>query len=238
MRFRPVPRARRLGLAFALGLLAAGRAGLPSAHAQVAISPAPAAVGEEESLEVETAPPRPRLSLAVGMGATRDATGFPDGARLVPAFLAEGGFGDGFLGLDFGAFSSSAFGRYTGPDQFPIDRLALDAFEVLRPAGLYRREDQRYRMRVLHTGAVELGVGLERDGTTTASGTRFVIHTGARIEFPLARRGQPSELRLRLAVRRAFGLYTPIVAAGPPGSTVNIAVGDSIEGFAALAVVF
>ncbi len=237
MGFPPARRARRLGLALALGLLAARGAGVTAAHAQVAISPPPAAVGEEP-LEFEAAPPRPRLSLAAGMGATRDETGFPDGAHLVPAFFAEGGFGDGFLGVDLGAFSSSAFGRYTGPDDFPIDRLALDAFGVLRPAARYRRDDQRYRMRVLHTVAVELGLGLERDGTTTASGTRFVVHTGARVEFPLARRGQPSELRLRLAVRRAFGLYTPVIAAGPPGSTVNVSVGDSLELFAALAVVF
>ena len=236
MRRRPGSRARR-GLALALGLLATALGAGRAARAQVAISPPPETVGEEPG-EFEPAPPRPRLSLAVGMGATRDATGFPDGAHLVPAFFAEGGFGDSLLGVDLGAFSSSAFGRYTGPDQFPIDRLALDAFMVLRPAALYRRDDQRYRMRVLHTLALELGPGLERDGTTTASGTRFVIHTGARVELPLARRGQPSELRLRFAVRRAFGLYTPVVAAGPPGSTVNVSVGDSLELFAALAVVF
>jgi hypothetical protein len=142
------------------------------------------------------------------------------------------------VGVDFGAFSSSAFGRYNGPDQFPIDRLALDAFAVVRPAARYRLDDQRYRMRVLRLLAVELGMGLERDGTTTASGTRFVVHTGARAEFPLARRGQPSELRLRLGIRRAFGLYTPVVAAGPPGSTVNVEVRDSFELFGGLAVVF
>jgi hypothetical protein len=184
-------------------------------------------------------PPRPRFSLAVGMGATIDSTGFSDGAHLIPAFFGVGGFGDGLAGFDLGAFASSASGRYppSAVEEAPVDRLALDAFGVIRPAARVHREDQRYRYRVLHTLAAELGLGLERDGRTMVAGTRFVLHTGARVEFPLTPAGLPSELRVRLAVRRAIGLYTPEVAVAQ-GSTLATAVGDSTELYAALAVVF
>lgn len=184
-------------------------------------------------------PPRPRMSLAVGMGATLDSTGFSDGAHLIPAFFGVGGFGDGLGGFDLGAFSSSASGR-TPPsaiDQVPVDRLALDAFGVIRPAARVHRDDRRYGYRVLHTVAAELGIGLERDGRTMVSGSRFEIHTGARVEFPLTPAGLPSELRLRLAMRRAIGLYTPEVAVAA-GSTQTTSVGNSTELYAALAVVF
>ena len=189
----------------------------------------------EEQLLALAPPPRPRLSLAVGMGATRDPTGFPDGGHFIPAFFGVGGFGDGLVGLDLGAFASSASGRFPSTDS-PVDRLALDAFGVLRPAARVRPGDQRYRMRVLRTMAAELGLGFERDGQVVVSGKRWVIHTGARIEFPLTS-GQASELRLRLAVRRAFGLYTPELST-TSGSTGIISVGDSTELYAALAVVF
>ena len=52
--------------------------------------------------------PRPRMSLGIGMGSTFDAVGFPDGTHTLPAFFATGGVGDGFFGVDFEAFSSSA----------------------------------------------------------------------------------------------------------------------------------
>ena len=179
-------------------------------------------------------PPRPRLSLAVGVGATRDPTGFSE-VRFIPAFFGVGGFGDGLWGVDLGAFSSAASGRFPTTDG-RVDRLALDAFGVLRPAARLRPSDQRYRMRVLRTVGVELGLGFERDGQVMVSGSRWVIHTGARIEFPLTS-GQASELRLRLAVRRAFGLYTPELST-KSGSVGTISVGDSTELYAALAVVF
>ncbi len=185
-------------------------------------------------------PPRPRFSLAVGMGATFDSTGFSDGGHLIPAFFGVGGFGDGLWGVDLGAFSSSASGRFTSPANLkdaPVDRLALDAFGVIRPAARVRRDDQGYGFRVLHTVAAELGLGVERDGRTMVSGSRLEVHTGARIELPLTPRGQPSELRLRLAVRHAVGLYTPEVAVAQ-GSTAVTAVGDSTEFYAALAVIF
>ena len=193
-------------------LLTLGLAGLaaPAARAQaLMVGPPPETLAETPLPET---PPRPRFSLAVGMGATIDSTGFTDGSHLMPAFFGVGGFGDGLAGFDLGAFSSSASGRFTSPTESPVDRLALDAFGVIRPAARVHRDDRRYRYRVLHTLAAELGLGLERDGRTMVSGSRFEVHTGARVEFPLTRASAPSELRLRLAVRRAFGLYTPEVS--------------------------
>jgi hypothetical protein len=180
-------------------------------------------------------PPRPRLSLAIGFGATRDPVGFSNGGHFIPAFFGVGGFGDGLLGVDLGAFSSAASGRFPTTDS-PVDRLALDAFGVLRPAARLHPGDQRYRMRVLRTLGLELGLGFERDGQVVISGSRWVVHTGARLEFPLTT-GQAGELRLRLAVRRAFGLYTPELSP-PSGSSRTIRVGDSTELYGALAVIF
>jgi hypothetical protein len=232
------PRTHRLvGLASLLAAVALA----PAARAQ----PAPPIEAPPERLEevepsvtelLEPPPPRPRLCLAIGMGATHDATGFSDGAHLIPAFFAVGGFGDGLLGIDLGAFASSASGRYLSPNA-PVDRLALDAFGVLRPAARLRRNDHRYPLRVLRTVGAELGLGLERDSQVVVSGTRWEIYSGARIEFPLTPAGEASELRLRLAFRRAFGLYTPTLSGGT-GSTAVISVGDSTELYAALAVIF
>jgi hypothetical protein len=222
------------------GLLTLGLAGLaaPAARAQALMEePPPETVAEAPLPEPR---PRPRFSLAVGMGATIDSTGFTDGSHLMPAFFGVGGFGDGLAGFDLGAFSSSASGRFTSAAEShdaPVDRLALDAFGVIRPAARVHRDDRRYRYRVLHTLAAELGLGLERDGRTMVSGSRWEVHTGARVEFPLTRASAPSELRLRLAVRRAFGLYTPEVAVAS-SSTAVTSVGDSTELYAALAVVF
>ena len=180
-------------------------------------------------------PWRPRLSLAAGMGVTFDATGLEGGTHTIPAFFAVGGFGDGLTGFDLGSFASSASGRFRGTDN-PVDRLALDAFGVVRPAARLAPGDRRYRWRVLRTAAVEAGLGLERDGRVTGSGSRFTLHTGARVELPLTRAGEASELRLRLAVRRDVGLFTPKLY-GANASDVTL-VGDSTEVYAALAVIF
>jgi len=224
-----------LVIAVPVAVALAGLAAAPVAHAQVP----PVALPAEALTDTMPSdlPPRPRFSLAVGMGATFDSTGFSDGAHAIPSFFGVGGFGDGLGGFDLGAFASSASGRYTGADQVPVDRLALDAFGVIRPAARVHRDDRGYGYRVLHTVAAELGLGLERDGRSMVSGSRFVVHTGARVELPLTPAGLPSELRLRLAMRRAIGLYTPEVAVAP-GSTQATAVGDSTELYAALAVVF
>jgi len=186
--------------------------------------------------EFEPPPPRPRFSLAIGMGATVDGVGFTDGTHAIPSFFATGGFGDGLLGFDLGASASSASGRFGG-SAAPVDRLALDAFGVVRPAAQVRRGDTRYGLRVLHTLAAELGIGLERDGRTMGAGSRFEVHTGARVELPLTAAGERSELRLRFAVRHALGLYTPKLSNGV-GTTDDTAVGDSTELYSALVVVF
>jgi hypothetical protein len=180
-------------------------------------------------------PWRPRFSLAAGMGATFDSAGLAGGTHAIPAFFAVGGFGDGLGGFDLGSFASSASGRFHGDDN-PVDRLALDAFGVIRPAARLAPGDRRYRLRVLRTLAGELGLGLERDGRVTGSGSRFELHTGARVELPLTRAGEPSELRLRFAVRRAVGLYTPKLYGA--SATDVTSVGDTTEVYAALAVVF
>lgn len=228
----------RWGAALAAVLALSGAAG-GRAHAQIGISP-PISTGPAPAIEEEGPPEpvaRPRLSLAVGMGASLDASGFINGAHAIPAFFGVGGFGDGLLGVDLGAFSTAASGRFHSENDGPVDRLGLDAFAVIRPAARVRPDDLRYPLRVLRTLAAEVGLGFERDGHTLASGTRFQIHTGARVELPLTAADRPSELRLRLAVRHAVGLYTPYVSGGM-GLNAVTAVGDSTELYAALAVVF
>jgi hypothetical protein len=171
---------------------------------------------------------RPRLTAALGMGASLDAAGLSR-TRAVPAFFATGGVGaDWPVGAELAAFSSSAQGRFDGT---PIDRLALAAVAVVRPAAWkIARGDPRFHARLLRASAVEVGLGLERDGTTTHAGSRFGLHLGARLEIPLGLAGYASELRLRLAVRRMEGFYTPVVQ--------GVGVGNSIELFSGLVTVF
>jgi hypothetical protein len=184
----------------------------------------------------ELPPPRPRLSAAVGMGATFDPVGFGNGAaHAIPAFFGTGGIGDGFFGVDLLAFASSGAGRFANDD--PIDRLALHGFAVVRPAAQVRPYDDRYQLRVLRTLAAELGLGFERDGRTMTAGTRFVVHTGARVELPLTPAGSKSELRARLAVNRAFGLYTPRLY-GATASDLTEVVDTAAEVYTALVLVF
>jgi hypothetical protein len=171
---------------------------------------------------------RPRLTAALGMGASLDAAGLSR-TRAVPAFFATGGVGaDWPVGAELAAFASSAEGRFDGT---PIDRLALAAVAVVRPAAWkIALDDRRIRARLLRAAAVEVGLGLERDGTTTHAGSRFGLHLGARLEIPLGLPGYASELRVRLAVRRMEGFYTPVVQ--------GVGVGNSVELFSALVTVF
>ena len=84
---------------------------------------------------------RPRLSTAVGMGASYDPVGFSDGdAHAIPAFFAVLGIGEGLLGLDLSAFTSSAR-RSDRASQNPVDRLAADVFGVLRPGASLQPDD-------------------------------------------------------------------------------------------------
>jgi hypothetical protein len=179
---------------------------------------------------------RPRLSAAVGMGASFDAVGFSDGnTRAIPSFFTVLGIGDGSYGFDIGAFASEAAGRHG--NQSPVDRLALDAFGVIRPGGWYRPDDTSYGARVLRGLGAELGLGFERDGRSAVSGTRFLIHTGARADLPLSFPNEPTELRLRLAVRRGIGLYTPKLY-GTVRSDFTSVEDSAVELYAALVVVF
>jgi hypothetical protein len=170
------------------------------------------------------------------MGGTFDAVGFADGnARAIPTFIAVLGIGDGPVGLDLGTYATQAAGRYGGEN--PVDRLAVDLFGVLRPGAWVRPDDRQYAMRVLHGLGAELGLGFERDGRSAASGTRFLIHTGLRVDLPLTPGREATEVRLRLATRRGFGLYTPNVYGRSVSDVVS--VDDSaLEVYAALVVVF
>ena len=201
----------------------------PPAPGPLIAAPPQPEVAEVAALPSFERPPRPRLSLAVGMGATFDSVGFTDGTHAIPSFFATGGVGvDWRVGFELQAFASSAQGRFDGT---PIDRLALDAVGVARPfAWVVALDDRRYSARVLRAAGLELGLGLERDGTTTNAGSRWGLHTGARIELPLDLPGYASELRLRLAVRRLWGFYTPVV------QTVDVS--DSLELYAALVTIF
>jgi hypothetical protein len=173
---------------------------------------------------------RPRLTAALGMGTSFDATGLTK-TETIPSFFATGGVGaDWRVGVELAAFSSSAQGRFSATSA-PVDRLALAVVGVVRPgAWKLAVDDPRYGARVVRASGVELGLGLERDGTTVRAGSRYGVHVGARLELPLELPGTSSELRLRLAVRRMQGLYTPRVG--------DTDVHDSVEVFAAVVTVF
>jgi hypothetical protein len=179
---------------------------------------------------------RPRLSAAIGMGGTFDAVGFDDkNVRAIPTFVSVLGIGDGPFGLDLGAYASQASGRHG--NQNPVDRLALDLFGVVRPGAWYRPADLDYALRVLRGLAAELGLGFERDGRSAVSGTRFVLHVGARADFPITPAREATELRLRIAVRRAIGLYTPKLYGSALSDVTNVS-DSAAELYGALVVVF
>jgi hypothetical protein len=201
----------------------------------------PSTWGPEESVsETPLGPvvPRPRLSAAIGMGSSLDSVGFSDGnVHNVPAFFMILEIGERqLLGLDLSAFASSA----TRSDRMtanPIDRLGVDLFGVARPLAWYRPDDHGFNARFLRALAVELGLGLERDGRSAVSGTRFVIHTGARADIPLTPPTGATELRLRLGARRGFGLYTPKLYGASRSDFTEVA-DTAAELYAALVVVF
>ena len=227
------PASAPLRIALPLALCAVSRL-VAAEDAAVETGAVAAGIAPGEATEAAL-PWRPRLSLAAGMGITFDATGSTGGTHTIPAFFAVGGFGDGLMGFDLGSFASSASGRFPAGTN-PVDRLALDAFGVVRPAARLAPGNRRYGWRLLRTAAAEVGLGLEREGRVTGSGSRLALNTGARVELPLTRAGEASELRLRLAVRRDVGLFTPKLY-GATASDVTL-VGDSSELYAALAVIF
>ncbi|HTA17688.1 MAG TPA: hypothetical protein VK989_00260 [Polyangia bacterium] len=178
---------------------------------------------------------RPRFIAAIGMGTSFDRTGFMGNTETVPAFFATGGVGaDWPVGVELAAFATEASGRFAGPAT-PIDRLALAAIGVVRPAAWpIAADDRAYGARLLRGMAAELGLALERDGTTVRAGSRYGLHLGARIDFPLGPAGGASELRLRLAVRHMEGLYTPRITI----NDADVAVGNSTELYAAIVTIF
>ncbi len=192
----------------------------------------PAAAAEPTTVSF---PSRPKLDVAVGMGASFDDAGLSAaGLSPVPAFFAMGGFGEGTLGGELGVFSNNATGRYRQPN-VPVDRLAFDAMVAIRPAAGALPGDDRYRMRVLRTVAFDLGFGYERDSRITARPeevNRFGVRIGGHVDLPLTPAGASSELRVRLAVRRLIGVWEETF---PDGDT---APDSRVEMFAALAAVF
>jgi hypothetical protein len=173
---------------------------------------------------------RPVISVAVGYGASVESTGFsPSRTELIPTFFAVGGFGAGRVGLDFALTASSAAGRYRLPDT-PVDRLGADVMLVVRPWAVPLSEPASYGKAVLGSLAAEVGLGYEHDSRGLLAGSRAGIRGGARLELPLPF-GDDHQLRLRLAVRRLFGLYTPKLE--------EMSVGDTaLEGYAAIALSF
>jgi len=170
------------------------------------------------------------MSVAIGMGATLDSSGFsPVRTRAIPSFAVVGDIGDGVAGFGMGVYASSASGRYRPPD-VPVDRLGLDVMAVLRPLAPRVAAGGGYLARAAGASGIELGLGLERDGLSALSGYRFGVHTGLRLELPLTPVGEPAELRLHVAVRHLIGLYEPLVA--------STSVGDTTELIGALAVSF
>jgi hypothetical protein len=207
----------------------------PPAHldANPAATPPPASTPPPFVEEASPPPPtRPRLTVALGMGASFEPSGLsPARTELVPAFFATGGVGDDWpVGVEGSVFSSSASGRFKAPDA-PVDRLAFAVIGVVRPCiWNYARGDARYGARVARTLALELGLGVERDGTTVRAGSRVALQGGARVELPLSASPSQKELRVRLAARRMQGFYTPRVG--------DVDVGDGFELYAALVSVF
>ncbi len=191
-----------------------------------------AATTVEETPPAPPPPSRPRLSVAVGLGTSFESAGLsPARTALVPAFFATGGVGvDWPVGVEALAFASSSSGRFKSPDT-PVDRLALSLIGVVRPClWSFAPGDERYFTRVARTLGLELGLGLEREGTTVRAGSRLGFQAGARVEFPLSPNPATKELRVRLAARHLQGFYVPRVG--------TVDVGDGFELYAALVSVF
>lgn len=236
-RWRLLPACLAIGAA-AFATLATG--GVARAQATMSPPPGPMAAPTQPLL---TGPGssrltvlRPRFVAAIGMGVSFDSAGNGDaGAQPTPAFYGTGGIGDGLGGFEFLGYASSGAGRSRVHD--PIDRLGLDLYGVLRPAARNAPEDDRYQYRVLRTLGAELGLGLERAGRTTSAGTRFVVHTGVRVELPITPRGGGGELRIRLGVRRDVGLYKPRIY-GATAADVTYVSDTFAEIYTALVLVF
>jgi hypothetical protein len=178
---------------------------------------------------------RPRIEIALGMGASIDDAGLrAAGLSAVPSFYATGGFGEGAFGVDLGLFANSATGRYRSPN-VPVDRLGFDAMLVVRPFADFFPGDGRYRMRVLRAVALDLGLSYERDSRLAPGPEevdRFGSRVGVHIDVPLTPAEARSELRLRLTARRFVSASNVVFPGGDPAPDTHG------ELFAALAAVF
>ena len=106
---------------------------------------------------------------------------------------------------------------------------------VVRPFAERLPGDERYRMRVLRTLALDLGLGYERDSRIERrpkTVARFGARVGVHVDVPLTPGGARSELRLRLTARRFVGASSSTFPDGDPAPDTRV------ELFAALAVVF
>jgi len=181
---------------------------------------------------IAAAADRPKISVAVGMGASFERSGLaPARTDTVPTFFAVGGFGDGIFGVDLGLTVTTASGRFRAPDA-PVDRLGVDAMLVVRPwaASFETLETLSFSQSVRRTIAAEAGLGYEHDSRGLRAGGRMGARLGARVDVPLYPR-DPSQLRLRFAVRRFVGFYVPEVDATEVQDT-------GLDAYAGLAVSF
>jgi hypothetical protein len=184
------------------------------------------------SATIAAAADRPKISVAVGMGASFERSGLaPARTDTVPTFFAVGGFGEGLFGVDLGLTATTASGRFRAPDA-PVDRLGVDAMLVVRPwaASLAAIETLSFWQSVLRTIAAEAGLGYEHDSRGLRAGNRMGARLGARVDVPLYP-SDPSQLRLRFAVRRFVGFYVPQVDATEVKDT-------GLEAYGGLAVSF
>ena len=191
-----------------------------------------AARGRSPSASCSPEPVPPAPALVAGGRHGRDAStrpGSPTARTPSRPSSASAASATGLRGSICGAFSSSASGRFSPRDPRRPGRSA-GARRLRRdsPGGPRRTATtSATAMRVLHTLAVELGLGFERDGRPIGLGTRSMVHTGARVEFPLTPGQRASELRLRLAraagVRalHARGRGRRSRATGPPRSATR-----------------
>jgi hypothetical protein len=205
-----------------------GAAPPPATEAQGPVQ-ASAPRSETKPLPEPAPTDRPRFLFGVAMGASIDAgASAKPMTSVVPAFAAELGFGDGGLGFDIRLLSNQATGR--AADTAP-DRLALDLLLALRPWWSSRSDlDLTWGQRVVRALTVTVGAGGERLSVGPSSALRVGLVVGARLELPLtAVRGEPGELRLRLAARRSVG-------GGVGVGTVKS--DDSTEALGGLVVVF
>jgi hypothetical protein len=181
---------------------------------------------------IAVAADRPKISVAVGVGASFERSGLaPARTDTVPTFFAVGGFGDGILGIDLGLTATTASGRFRAPDA-PVDRLGADAMLVVRPWAIWSADIEAlsFSRSLLRTIAAEAGLGYEHDSRGVRAGGRTGARLGARVDVPLFPR-DPSQLRVRFAVRRFIGFYVPQVDATEVKDT-------GLEAYGALAVSF